>query len=258
MKTLIPGKILLVLLLSAACMISAAECDLCGLIAKGDSLADIYDHDGAAEAYLAALEIDSLHYEALWKAGDQLTEIAKALPEHEKERIESLYEKAEKLCLRAIEVNPDGYEGYLKLSVVYGRLGLFRGGRQKVRMAVSVRTNAEKALELNPKCDRSMHVLGRWHQNVANLSGVLKFFARTLYGTPLRGSHEEALEWFKQAAEINHDHIEHHLELARTYQYLREQEKMHAPLQTALDLTPANDFDKSLQQEAREMLERIQ
>jgi len=48
------------------------------------------------------------------------------------------------------------------------------GVGEKVQLSADVKNNILKALELNPKDSASLHILGIWHFNVANLD----FFSR--------------------------------------------------------------------------------
>jgi len=236
---------------------AAGQDDVNGLITKGDSLAASWDYQGAAISYLQALKLDAENYEALWKAGDMYTELADQLDTRQKAQKETYFNKADELCKKAVALQPDGWQGHLKLSVVYGRLGLFKGGKEKVKLAQKVRAHAEKAIELNPQADRAMHVLARWHQNVAALSKVLKWFAKTLYGEELKGTNEEAVALFKRAIEINDSHIEHYLELAKTYKQMKKKELMREPLEKVISLKATQVNDEKFKDEARKLLKKL-
>lgn len=231
--------------------------EVASAMAVADSLSDLWDHQGAAAAYEKVLEMVPDYYEALWKAGDQYTEVADKLPEKAKDEKELFFEKAKNLLDKAIEVNPDGWEGHFRMSVVLGRLALFRGGKEKIRMSEEVKAEADKAIELNPEADLAYHVLGRWHQNLANLSGALKFFAKILFGGVPPGTNEEAVENFKKAIELDPNHIEHYLELARTYEFMKRWDLMKEPLETLLALPSVEEDDDKFKEEAREMLGKL-
>ena len=95
------------------------------------------------------------------------------------------------------------------------------------------------------------------HQNLANLGGFLKFFAKVLYGGVPPGSNEESAVAFKRAIEIDPNHIEHHLELARTYKYMGEKELAQQSLQTVLELPNIDEDDPQFKEEAKELLKKI-
>ena len=224
-------------------------------MALGDALAAKWDHQGAADAYLAVTYFDPDNYEALWKAGDEYTEIADRLEaKHQKE---SYFTQARILCERAIKSNPEGYEGHFRLSVALGRLALFKGGKEKVKLSKMIKAEVDTAIILNPQGDLAYHVLGRWHQNLANLSGMLKFFAKVLYGGVPPGTNDEALAAFKKAIEISPDHIEHHLELARTYEFMDKKELMREPLEKVLELPNVEERDPEFKKEAEKMLKKL-
>ena len=48
-------------------------------IAKGDSLYKLFDNEGALQSYLAALELDSMNYEANWKAARAYTDVGETI-----------------------------------------------------------------------------------------------------------------------------------------------------------------------------------
>ncbi|HEX9934877.1 MAG TPA: tetratricopeptide repeat protein [bacterium] len=231
---------------------TVAEC-----IALGDSLKDKWDHAGAAAAYMKALEIEPNNYEALWNTGDQITEVADKLPAKEKAAKKTEFLKAADLCKKAILANPNGWEGHFRLSVAEGRLALFLGGKEKINMSKAIKAEADTAVILNPNADLAYHVLGRWHQNLANLSGFLKFFAKILYGGVPPGSNEESVAMFKKAIEIDPNHVEHYLELARTYQFMGRKDMMREPLEKALSLPDKEEDDPQFKNEARAMLAKL-
>jgi tetratricopeptide (TPR) repeat protein len=135
---------------------------------------------------------------------------------------------------------------------------LFRGGKEKINLSKEIKAEADTAVALNPQADLAYHVLGRWHQNLANLGGVLRFFAKVLYGGAPPGSNEEAVAMFKKAIEINPNHIEHYLELARTYEFMDREDLMKEPLQKVLALPNVEEKDPTFKKEAEEMLKDIE
>ncbi len=226
-------------------------------MALADEYAEKWDHENAINYYLKVLGIDSTNYRAHWKAGDEYCELANNLPEDQELQKETNFEKARIYSQKAIDLNPEGFDGHLKLSASLGRLALFRGGKEKIKLSKLVKSEAEKALELNPESNIANHILGAWQQNVANLSGLLKFFAKVFFGEKLVGSNEEAVKYFKRAIEIDPNHIEHYLELAKTYEYMDEEELMKESLQKVLELPAVEEDDPEFKEEAEEMLKDL-
>ncbi len=257
-----PLSVFLLLFLVQICMNplfaqEAVEDSVAKYMTLGNSLVDQWQHKEAIAAYQKALKFDPNNYEANWKTGDQYTEFADRLPDDQKVQKETYFEKARQFCEKAIEVNSQGYEGHFRLAVALGRLALFRGGKEKIKLSKMVKAQGDTALALNPQADLVCHLLGRWHQNIANLSGILKFFAKLFFGGVPPASNEEAVELFKRAIEINPNHIEHYLELARTYEFMGKEELMREPLEKLLTLSNVEEDDPEYKSEAREMLKKL-
>ena len=228
-----------------------------GCMAVADSLSDAWNHEEAASKYKKILEEHPDKYEALWKAARELTEWANFLPEDEKELKEPLFLEATDMARKATKVNPEGWEGYYRLSVALGRLALFRGGKEKINLSKAVKAAADSSIMINPDEAGPYHVLGRWHQNLANLSWFLRAAARVIYGGAPPGSNEEALALFQKCIELEPNKIRHHLELARTDKYLGEKDKMKEPLETVLALPESEEEDPGFKEEAKEMLKKL-
>jgi len=226
-------------------------------MALGDSLEDLGEYQGALEAYMAVLEMDPENYRAAWKTGDQYTDIAKNLPEDAKGEKEEKFDLARQYCEKAIAIDSTGWEGHTYLSIALGRLALFRGGKEKINLSKRVKEEADKGIALNPENDTAYHVVGLWNRNLANLSWVLKTFAKILYGGVPPGSNEEAVACLKKAIEIKPDYINHHLELAKTYEMTGKKELMKEPLNRVLELPATEPDDEEYKAEAQAMLAKL-
>ena len=84
-----------------------------------------------------------------------------------------------------------------------------------------------------------------------------KFFAKILFGGVPPGSNEESVAMFKKAIEINPNHIEHYLELARTYKFMDRKDLMKEPLEKVLALPNMEEKDPGFKKEAEEMLKDL-
>jgi tetratricopeptide (TPR) repeat protein len=226
-------------------------------MALGDSLADKWDHAGASASYLKALEINPNSYEAAWKAGDETTEFANKLPAKDEAGKEAAFDMARQLCEKAILIDRKGYEGHFRLAVALGRLAIFRGGKQKINLAKKVKAEADTAVALNPNADLVWHLIGRWHQDLANQSWALKVLAKIIFGGIPPGSNDESVAAFQKAISLDPNHIEHYLELARTYKLMGKKELMKEPLEKLLKLPDVEEDDPEFKAEAQQMLAKL-
>lgn len=90
------------------------------------------------------------------------------------------------------------------------RLGNLYSTCAQVRLAKEAREQAVIALQKEPGSDLAHHLMGRWHWEMANLNGIVRALIRLMYGTDLApGSHAEALNHYRRAAELNPSRLVH-------------------------------------------------
>ena len=172
------------------------------------------------DAFLQANKIAPNNAEVLWRLARTYVDLGNV--EEEKAKQRELYKTAESYAKKGIQFDPNHSRCHTYDGVAVGKVALGEGSKEKVRLSAAVKKSVKKAIELDPKNDTAYHLLGQWHRNVANLSGISKAFAKILYGGLPPASNEEAAEYLKKATELAPDYINHHLELAITYQTMKE------------------------------------
>jgi tetratricopeptide (TPR) repeat protein len=185
-------------------------------IAAGDAARCQRNSEAALTHFREALQLDSLNYEANWKAARELTDIGKLMPDSLKKQRDTVYADALALAHRAVRVDSSGADGHYMIAVAAGRVALTKGPRERVRSARLVRDEALKAIALDSLHDGALHVMGRWNAEIMRLPGLTKFFAKTFLGAGIfnRASWDSAMMYFGQAIHINPTNIYHHLDLA--------------------------------------------
>ncbi len=170
-----------------------------------------------ADKYEAILARDSLDANANWRAAIALVDIGKQTPDDRKSPArDSLYRMAEAYARRAVRVAPDSAGSHFALALALGTVSLTLSARQRVRYAREVRTETQRAIEIDPGHDGAWHVMGRWNAEIERLSNVEEFFAKTVLGAKVFGeaSWDEALRCMRRAVELRPDYIFHRLDLA--------------------------------------------
>jgi len=226
------------------------------LIAKGDAAYKKFDNKGALEFYKKALETDPKNYEAAWKLARAYVDVGEKLSDKKERR--SHYERGYEYAKRAVEINPNGSKGHLFLSIAIGRVALDAGAKERVKLSKQVKSEADKALAIDPEDDAGWHVLGIWHRRLSSLSWIEKNFANMfLGGVPKEASMENAVDCFKRAIQLNPSHINHHLELAITYEKMGEKGLAVAAYNQVLDLPVRDADDEDHKKEAGERLKKM-
>ena len=198
------------------CATAAAAQDIAGHIAAGDAARCQRNAQQALMHFREALALDSMHYDANWKAARVLVDLGLALPDAQKARRDTLYNEARAFAERAVRANATGADGHYMVAVSVGRVALTKGARERVRYASVIRDEALRATELNARHDGAMHVLGRWNAEIQRLPGITKFFAKTFLGASVFNQATWATAWtyLTQAVTTDPQNIYHHLDLA--------------------------------------------
>jgi tetratricopeptide (TPR) repeat protein len=185
-------------------------------IAAGDTARCQRNSEAALAAYRGALALDSVNYEATWKASRELTDIGKLMPDNQRKARDSVYAEALALAHRAVQLDSMGADGHYMVAVAAGRVALTKSAGERVKSARVVRDAALRAIALDSLHDGALHVMGRWNAEIMRLPGITKFFARTFLGASIfkEATWPNANRYFRQAIRINPENIYHHLDLA--------------------------------------------
>lgn len=257
-----PALSLLVSLLVAARAAAQIPPGVAAHVALGDSAHAALAPQAAWEQYRAALALDSTNYEALWKAGREVVDIAKQIEggdDASKHRRDSLYAAAEEYGDAAVRVNPNGADGHFTVAQALGRLSRTRGGKERVRYAKTIYDEAMRAIALDSTHDGAYHVIGAWHAEVKRLSGFQKFFAKTLFGGGFldKGNWDDAQKYLERAIVLKPRNIFHRLELAGVYIDVGKNAKAREQL-VAIETLPIGDvLDHEYKRQAKQLFDDI-
>jgi tetratricopeptide (TPR) repeat protein len=231
-------------------------------IALGDSAHAALAPAQALQHYRAALAIDSTNYQALWKAGRELVDIAKQIESDDdssKRLRDTLYTQARAYGEAAVRVNPNGADGHFTIGQALGRLSRTKGGGERVRFAKIIYDEGMKAIELDSTHDGAYHLVGAWHAEVKRLSWIERKAAAILYGGGFlgKGNWDDAQRYLEKAVALKPRNIFHRLELAEVYVDVGKYSKAREQF-VAIDTLPIADvLDARYKKEAKQVLDDI-
>jgi len=231
-------------------------------IREGDSLNVARHPEAALTRYRAAIALDSASDEALWKAARELVDIAKQIDPQDdaaKKRRDSLYVEARGLAEAATRHNPKNSDAHAMVAQALGRLSRTRGGKERVRFARIIYDEAMQAIALDSSNDIAYHIIGAWNAEIKRLSGIQRFFAKTLFGAGFmdQANWDDAQRYLERAVALRPDNIYHHLELAQVYVDVKKYTAARAQL-TAIQPLPVWDYlDPKNKQDAAALLDEI-
>ena len=226
-------------------------------IAAGIAAPEGLDPETALRHFEAALALDSLNYEATWRAAFALLNIGKRIPDEAKSRWrDSLYTEAEHLARRAVRLENLDPQGHYVLALAIGRTSLTMGVRERAMRARDIRVEALKTIELDPKHDGAYHALGRWHWEIMRLSGFERFWAQNVIGAKFfrEASWDGAVGNLERAVQYNPTYIYHHLKLAELLTDRQRYADARAQLAVIATL-PTSDYMDPTYREAAALLQ---
>ena len=226
-------------------------------LAQGDSALAALDIPGALRHYEAAVRADSLSYDALCRAARAAVDLGDETVDRAARR--ELYERATRYARRAVAAKPADADGHFHLARSLGVAALSVGVRDRVKYATEVRSEALRALELDPTHPGAMHVLGVWNAEVMRLNGFERTIARTFLGGRVFGaaSWADAVRYLEQAVAVDPDRLTHHLDLARIYRDVGEKAKARDQYSAVIAGRATEYGDARFKREATAELARI-
>jgi tetratricopeptide (TPR) repeat protein len=229
-------------------------------IAAGDSAGQMLP-DVALRHYQAAIAVDSVSYDANWKAAQAIADVAKQIQGNadSSSTAGTAFIHWAEPAERALRADSTQADGHYVLAMVLGRLSRTKGSKERVRYAKVIYDEAMRAVQINPEHDNAHHVLGAWNAEVKRLSGVQRFFAKTLFGGGFmsKANWPDAVSHLERAVAINPQHIYHRLELAEVFVDLGQYSKAREQLNVIPTLANYDVLDAQNKGDAAALLEDI-
>ncbi|HUL03999.1 MAG TPA: hypothetical protein VLV16_12295 [Gemmatimonadales bacterium] len=231
-------------------------------IHRGDSLYHAFQHVAALAHYRAAIADDSMSDEALWKAARAFADIGKQIEgdaDSTKKRRDSLYTEARVFAERAARVNPKNAHAHSMIAQSLGRLSRTRGGKERVRFAKVIYDEAMQAIALDSTEDAAWHVIGAWNAEIKRLSGMTRFFAKTLFGAGFmdKANWDDAQRYLERSVALRPSNVYHHLELAEVYVDVKKYSAARAQLTAIRDLPDSDVLDPKYKKDAAALFDEI-
>lgn len=225
------------------------------LIAKGDKYDATFDANRALNFYLQAVELEPNNVPLLLRMARQyryLLAQARSPAEKLKYGNTSLG-----YALRAAKLAPHNSEAQLSPAITYGKMLPFEGSKAQVEISPRIKTAADKAIRLDPRNDTAWHVLGRWHQVLANVGVLKRALGGMLYGKLPVTTNEAAVKCFVQAIAINPHRLRHYIELGHTYAQMGNSSEARRFIEKGLSMPDQEHDDPELKAKGRETLAKL-
>jgi tetratricopeptide (TPR) repeat protein len=130
--------------------------------------------------------------------------------------------------------------------------------RKIVAFVKDVKLFAEKALARNPNYGKANYVLGKWHYEMTNLSGIKKVAVKLFYGGLPEGNMESAIQFMEKCKSLEPYFVPNFLDLAKAYKDNRQPAPAIEVLLKLVKLPTRTSEDVVLKAEGAKLLETLQ
>jgi len=155
---------------------------------------------------------------------------------------------------RAVDAGPNNAKAHVSLATAYGKMTDFVDNKTKMQLSQKIRDEANRAVQIDPRNDDALYILGRWYYEMANINPILRMAARMIYGALPPASNEEAQHYLERAVAIAPQKICNHQALAVVYKAMGKRDAARKQWQAVLSLPATDNDDRQAQVEARQGL----
>jgi Tfp pilus assembly protein PilF len=120
-----------------------------------------------------------------------------------------------------------------------------------------VKDSIDKAIKLDPRNDLGWHVLGRWHERLAEINPVVRAMAQVAFGKLPDSTHEEAVTCFEKAIALNPNRLMHYVELGLVYAQMGRTDDARRLINTGLSMANTEKDDPEIKRQGREVLTKL-
>ena len=222
------------------------------LMARGDVSDLSFNANEALMDYLPASKLEPDNVLLLIRIARQYRHLmTDATNRQEKLRLGAL---ALRYSLHAAQLAPNDSEAQLSPAITYGKMLPFQGSKEQVEASPRIKAAADKAIKLDPRNDAAWHVLGRWHQALANIGLIKRTLGQLLYGKLPTSTNEAAVACFEKAIDINPQRLRHYIELGRTYAQMGKSADARRFIEKGLAMPNMEKDDPDMKVRGRETL----
>jgi tetratricopeptide (TPR) repeat protein len=251
----LPAFSAIIALLPIGAMLHAQSAE--ELIKSGDGCYAKLQAANALRFYLPAEKLEPNNERLLVHISREYRHLASDTAKSEEKR--KLNSIAVDYAKRAAALGPNDPDAQLAVAISYGKLQPLQGNWDKIQASHIIKEAADKVVKLDPRNDLGWHVLGRWHQGIADVSPAKRALAQVIYGEVLpQSTYEEAAQCFQKAIELNPNRLMHYIELGRVYAQMGRTEEARRLITKGLSMQDTEKDDPDTKREGQEALAKLQ
>lgn len=158
---------------------------------------------------------------------------------------------------RAVKLAPKDAEAHLSVAISHAKMVPILGIKERMETSRLVKASVDKAIALDPKKDQAWHILGCWHQRLADIGMMKRAIAMVVYGGLPAATNEESVKCLQKAIALNPDALMHYIELGRTYAQMGKTTEARQFIEKGLAMPNKAKDDPEVKQFGRETLKNL-
>ena len=236
-------------------MVGSSLCQENSILAQAKLADKKLKTEDALTLYQQYLLADSSNVDILVRCAELTLYLGNAQPKEDEKQ--SYYNTAFKFANSAYSIDsliaPSNYIMGLVLSALMNAKPI----KEKLVGTKGIWNFANKAIQINPNDPKSLHLLGKWHDELSSLNPAakagLKLFAKDIP----KASLTEAIDLYEKARTFDPALIVNNVDLAVAYKKIGRADLSISILSTTSKLVPTSIEEQAYKNKAKELLESM-
>ncbi len=231
--------------------------DVTVFLKEADNLEKQQKEADALEKYKQVLLLNPTQFKSLVKSAELNVSLGNRQTDKNNKRL--YYETALSFANRAFQSDSTQADASYVVAMAAGKMTDVETENKKIVAYVKdVKRYADKALSINPNHAKANYTLGKWHYEMANLSGIKKAAVKLFYGGLPEGSLEKAIQYMEKCKTLEPYFVNNYLDLAKAYKENRQPAPAIEILTKLVKLPTRTTDDVALKAEGGKLLESMQ
>jgi tetratricopeptide (TPR) repeat protein len=231
--------------------------DITILLKEADNLEKQQKETEALEKYKQILVLEPMQLKSLVKAAELNVMLGNKLADKNGKRL--YYETAMAFANRSFQTDSNRADPNYAMAMVSGKMVDIETENKKIVAYVKdVKKYADKALAIDPNHAKANYTLGKWHFEMATLSGLKKTAVKLFYGGLPEGSLELAIQYMEKCKSLEPYFATNYLDLAKAYKANRQPAQALEVLNRLVKLPTRTTDDMAVKAEGAKLLESMQ
>lgn len=249
-------KLLLTTFLSCILMTAWSQ-DINVLLKEADNLEKQQKETEALEKYKLVLLQEPTQLKALVKGAELNASLGNRQTDKNGKRL--YYETAFSFANRAFQADSNQADAAYVMAMASGKMTEVETENKKlIALVKDVKYYVDKAIALNPDHAKANYTMGKWHYEMANLSGLKKVAVKMLYGGLPPGTMEEAIQYMEKCKTLEPYFVANYLDLAKAYKDDHKPAQAIEVLNKLVKLPTRTTDDIALKAEGSKLLAAMQ